>query len=117
MVISAVQKWYYFLFPYFNFSLATKPAYLLKLPATWKGIYSVINEGWLSLYTAPMSPLQKQPSSPLAVIVEGEEEYKVVTIHGKKRSRNQDLYLVEWVGYPKKVDWTWEPQMNLMNAS
>jgi hypothetical protein len=25
--------------------------------------------------------------------------------------------LVEWVGYPNKVDWTWEPRTNLMNAS
>ena len=25
-------------------------------------------------------------------------------------------YLVEWVGYPNKVDWTWEPKRNLTNA-
>jgi hypothetical protein len=24
---------------------------------------------------------------------------------------------VEWVGYPNKVDWMWEPQTNLTNAS
>jgi hypothetical protein len=91
-------------------------AYLLRLPATWKGIYPVINEGRLSLYTAPTSSLQKQPPPPLAVVVEGEEEYEVAMIHGKKRSRNHDLYLVEWVGYPNKVDWTWEPQTNLTNT-
>jgi hypothetical protein len=84
-------------------------AYLLKLPVTWKGIYLVINKGWLLLYTVPTSPLQKQPSPPQVVIVEGEEGYEVATIHGKKWSRNQDLYLVEWVGYPNRVDWTWEP--------
>jgi hypothetical protein len=50
------------------------------------------------------------------VIVEGQEEYKVATIHGKKRSRNRELYLVEWVGYQNKVDWTWEPRTNLTNA-
>src|SRR6266849_2271208 len=92
-------------------------AYLLKLPKTWKGIYPVINEGWLLPYQAPMSPLQRQPPPPPAVIVEGEEEYKVVIIHGKKQSRNQDLYLVEWVGYPHKVDWTWEPRRNLTNVN
>src|SRR6266852_3464126 len=91
-------------------------AYLLYLPKTWKGIYPVINEGRLSPYQAPMSPLQKQPPPPPAVIVEGEEEYEVAIIHGKKRSRNQDLYLVEWVGYPNKVDWTWEPKRNLTNV-
>ena len=37
-------------------------------------------------------------------------------IHGKKRLRNQDFYLVEWVGYPNKVDWTWEPRRNLTNV-
>jgi hypothetical protein len=58
----------------------------------------------------------KQPSPPPAVIVEGQEEYEVATIHGKKWLRNGDLYLVEWVGYPNKVDWTWEPQTNLTNA-
>jgi hypothetical protein len=63
-------------------------AYLLKLPATWKGIYPVINEGQWSLYTAPTPPLQRQPPPPPAVIVEGEEEYEVATIHGKKHSRN-----------------------------
>jgi hypothetical protein len=84
-------------------------AYLLRLPATWRGIYPVINEGWLSLYMALASPLQKQPPPLPAVIVEGEEEYEVAMIHGKKHSRNQDLYLVEWVRYPNKVDWTWEP--------
>jgi hypothetical protein len=92
-------------------------AYLLRLPATWKGIYPVINEGRLSPYTAPMSILQKQPPPPPVVIVEGQEEYEVATIHGKKRSRNRDLYLVEWVGYPNKVDWTWEPRANLTNAN
>jgi hypothetical protein len=91
-------------------------AYLLWLPATWKGIYPVINEGRLSPYTAPASPLQKQPPPPPAVIVEGQEEYEVATIHGKKWSRNRELYLVEWVGYPNKVDWTWEPRTNLTNA-
>jgi hypothetical protein len=84
-------------------------AYLLRLPAMWKGIYPVINEGRLSPYTVPTSSLQKQPPPPPVVIVEGQEEYEVATIHGKKRSRNRDLYLVEWVGYPNKVDWTWEP--------
>jgi len=54
-------------------------------------------------------------TSTSAVVVDSEEEYKVVVIHGKKRSRNQDLYLVEWVGYPNKVDWTWEPRRNLTN--
>jgi hypothetical protein len=63
-----------------------------------------------------MSSLQKQPPPPLAVVVEREEEYEVATIHGKKWSRNCDLYLVEWVGYPNKVDWTWEPRTNLTNT-
>jgi hypothetical protein len=84
-------------------------AYLPRLPATWKGIYPVINEGRLSLYTALISALQKRPPPPPVVIVEGQEEYEVATIHGKKQSRNRDLYLVEWVGYPNKVDWMWEP--------
>jgi hypothetical protein len=91
-------------------------AYLLRLPATWKGIYPVINKGRLLLYTAPTSSLQKQPPPPLVVVVEGQEEYEVVMIHGKKRSRNRDLYLVEWVRYPNEVDWTWELQANLMNT-
>jgi hypothetical protein len=91
-------------------------AYLLRLPTTWKGIYPVINEGWLLPYTALTSSLQKQPPPPPVVIVERQEEYEVATIHGKKWSRNRDLYLVEWVRYPNKVDWTWEPQTNLTNA-
>src|SRR5713101_9385256 len=90
--------------------------YSLNLPKTWKGIYPVINEGHLLPYQAPVSPLQKQPPPPPAVVVDGEEEYKVAVIHGKKWSRNQDLYLVKWVGYPNKVDWTWEPRKNLVNA-
>jgi hypothetical protein len=65
---------------------------------------------------APVSSLQKQPPPPPAVIMEGQEEYKVAMIHRKKHSRNWDLYLVEWVGYPNKVDWMWEPQTNLTNA-
>jgi hypothetical protein len=59
-------------------------AYLLKLPRTWKGIYPVINKGHLLPYTAPMSPLQRQPPLPPAVVVDGEEEYEVAIIHGKK---------------------------------
>jgi hypothetical protein len=59
-------------------------AYLLKLPATWKGIYPVINEGQLSPYMAPTLSLQKQPPPLLAVVVKGQEEYEVATIHGKK---------------------------------
>jgi hypothetical protein len=67
--------------------------------------------GRYSPHYTDTSPLQNKLD-----LVKGQEEYEVAMIHGKKWSRNRDLYLIEWVGYPNKVDWTWEPQTNLMNA-
>src|SRR6266849_5054896 len=71
------DRWYG---PFEVKSKVGEAAYLLKLPKTWKGIYSVINKGQLSPYQAPTSLLQRQPPPPLAVVVDGEEEYKVAII-------------------------------------
>jgi hypothetical protein len=65
--------------------------------------YPVINEGWLPLYTTPMSSLQRQPPPPPVVIVEGEEEYEVAMIHSKKRLRIK-IY-TWWSGLDTQTRW------------
>ena len=44
--------------------------------------------------------------------IEADEEYDVDEIKGSITRRNKILYHIQWLGYPKKKDWTFEPYEN-----
>lgn len=45
--------------------------------------------------------------------VAGRETYFLRKLHAHKRVRKRKLYQCEWVGFPEKKDWTWEPAQNV----
>ena len=44
--------------------------------------------------------------------LDASEEYDVEEVVASVKRRNRVLYLVKWLGYPKKRDWTYEPYEN-----
>ena len=91
-------------------------AYRLKLPNTWKKIHPVFNEALLTPYKPPVYPQQQLPQPAPPVIVEGDEEYKVDEILDSQMRNSKLQYLVRWKDYPACVDWTWEPESNIMHV-
>lgn len=43
-------------------------------------------------------------------------QFNVLQIHGVKKEKGRNLYLVEWEGFPKKDEYTWEPHKNLKDC-
>jgi hypothetical protein len=41
--------------------------------------------------------------------VEGSEEYNIDEVISSYKSGNRVLYLIKWLGWPKKKDWTAKP--------
>ena len=71
----------------------------LKLPSTWRKIYPVFNEVYLSPFTPAEYSSQKQPPPPSPIITDKGEEYVVEEIMDSKLSRGKLKYLVKWEGY------------------
>ena len=63
-----------------------------------------------------MYPQQQLPQPAPPMIVEGDEEYKVDKIVDSWMWNAKLQYLVCWKDYPSRVDWTWEPESNIMHA-
>ena len=91
-------------------------AYRLKLPTTWKKIHPVFNEALLTPYKPPTYPQQQLPRPAPPVVIEGDEEYEVNEILDSRMRGSKLQYLVRWKDYPTRVDWTWEPESNIMHA-
>lgn len=52
----------------------------------------------------------------MSITVTNDNYFKVLKIHDFKKEKGKNLYLVEWDGYPKKDEYTWEPHSNLKNC-
>ena len=88
-------------------------AYKLKLPRTWRSIWPIFNEVFLTPYVPSSRP---GPLRPLPQLVDDVEEYEVESIEDSKLVRGKLRYLVKWAGYPERHHWTWEPIENLTHA-
>ena len=49
--------------------------------------------------------------------MEAEAEYDIEDIMGSITRRKKVLYLVKWLGFPRKKDWTYEPYENFSEAA
>jgi hypothetical protein len=77
-----------------------KVAYKLKLPCTWRSIWPVFNEIFLTPYKSPAFESQITPPQPPPEIID-KEEYKVEKIMDSKLQQGRIRYLVKWKGYPE----------------
>jgi hypothetical protein len=91
-------------------------SYKLKLPATWRRTHPVFNEVFLTPYKPAEFPSQKKPPPPPPILVNEEEEYVVEELMDSKYTRGKLKYLVQWEGYPNRMDWTWEPEDKFVQA-
>ena len=89
-------------------------SYKLKLPTTWKKIHPVFNEVYLSPYSPPKYPSQKQPDPPPPIIVEGFKEYEIEELMDSRLQHGKLQYLIKWKGYSNRTDWTWEPENKIL---
>ena len=72
-----------------------KAAYKLKLPRTWRSIWPVINEMFLTPYTPPSHRSQEKSPRPLPQIIDNYEEYEIEEIMDSKMSRGHIRYFVK----------------------
>jgi hypothetical protein len=91
-------------------------AYELELPPEGR-IHPVFHVSLLRPYQNPSQFPDRPPTNPPPppVTVNDIPEYEVEHILDHRTQRNQQEYLVKWVGYPDH-DATWEPVGNLTHA-
>jgi len=86
--------------------------YKLQLPIQWK-VHNVIHGNRLTPYRETDVHGKNFPEPP-PDLINREEEYEVDSIKDHRKRGRSYQYLVVWKGYS---DETWEPEINLKNAS
>ena len=92
--------------------VVTPAAVRLTLPRKWR-THPTFHVSELEPYV-----VGERPAPDLAKILreaddlDASEEYDVEEVVASVKRRNRVLYLVKWLGYPKKRDWTYEPFEN-----
>jgi len=85
----------------------------LTLPRKWK-IHTVFHLSLLEPYRTSEHRVPLDPSKILreADDIEQSKEYDVDEVLGSTRKGGRVLYLVKWLDYPDRKDWTEEPYDN-----
>jgi len=85
----------------------------ITLPRKWK-IHNVFHVSLLEPYRTSKHRAPADPSKILreADDIEQSEEYDVDEVLGSTRKGRRILYLVKWLDYPDREDWTEEPYDN-----
>jgi hypothetical protein len=104
---------------YGPFSIKSKVSdvvYELELPATWK-VYPKFHVNLLKPYYdgSQVFPSRPLPERPPPALVDGQQEWVVDRIIGKRYNRRRLEYKVLWQGWPAH-EATWEPVAHLRNA-
>ena len=85
----------------------------LTLPRKWK-IHDVFHVALIEPYRVSS---QREPPNPAKVLreaddIEQSEEYDIDEVMSSTKKGRRVLYLVKWLDYPDKKDWTEEPLDN-----
>jgi hypothetical protein len=92
----------------------SRNAMQLDLPTNLQALYPVFHVSLLEPYRPNPFTSRIQPPPP-PIEIDGELEYEVEDIVDYKIKRNKKQYLVKWVGYEGKDQYTWEPQENVQH--
>jgi transposase InsO family protein len=90
-------------------------AYRLALPKEYSRIHNVFHVSLLEPWHDRDDDGMAAERMPIALEVDGEEEYEVEKILSARGRKGAQQYLVKWKGYPENYD-QWEPEENLQNA-
>jgi len=85
----------------------------LTLPRKWK-IHNVFHVSLLEPYRVSKHGAPPDPAKVLREVndIEQSEEYDVDEVLGSTKKGRRVLYLVKWLDYPERKDWTEEPYDN-----
>ena len=59
---------------------------------------------------------EPEPDARKLKISKSNKDFRVHSLQERRKNKNQVEFLVRWVGYPDKMDWTWEPRAKLMKS-
>jgi hypothetical protein len=90
-------------------------SFKLQMPRTWRNLYPVFNEIFLTPYIASTRSADDRPLP--SIIEEGVEHYDVKEIMDSRLRRGKLQYLVQWEGFPERHEWTWEPVANVEHVT
>jgi hypothetical protein len=90
-------------------------AYRLALPKEYSRIHNVFHVSLLEPWHDRDDDGKAAERMPVALEVDGEDEYEVEKILGARKRKGIRQYLVKWKGYLENYN-QWEPEENLGNA-
>ena len=59
---------------------------------------------------------EPEPYARKLKISKSNKDFRVHSLQERRKNKNQVEFLVRWIGYPDKKDWTWEPRAKLMKS-
>jgi len=59
---------------------------------------------------------EPEPDASKLKISKSNQDFRVHSLHERRKNGNKIEFLVRWIGYPEKKNWTWEPRAKLIKS-